>query len=70
VLNQLGFSFMGPPAIHRWRYAQVCKPHDEPFWMDVDLKMAACGDWGLGPTVEDAFSSAHQLLEHWLQKIT
>ena len=70
ALNELGLSFIGVPAIHRWRYAHVSKPHDEPFWLDADRKMAACGDWGLGPTVEDAFSSAHQLLEHWLQQIT
>jgi len=42
---------------HRWRYAQVETPLDEPCLFDGDAMIAACGDWCLGPGVEAAFLS-------------
>ncbi len=29
---------------HRWRYAQVAEPQDEPFGWNADLRLGACGD--------------------------
>lgn len=47
--------------LHRWRYGRVSEPYIQPCWIDRELKLAACGDWCLGPRVEDAFNSAWQL---------
>jgi predicted NAD/FAD-dependent oxidoreductase len=46
---------------HLWRYARVCQPAGDPFYLDVENGLAACGDWGVGSTVEDAFLSALDL---------
>ncbi|MBO1518306.1 NAD(P)/FAD-dependent oxidoreductase [Oceanisphaera pacifica] len=49
--------------LHRWRYAlsaEVIEPESE-FILNVEQKLAACGDWCLGGRVEAAFASAHQL---------
>lgn len=61
VLRNLGISVGSEAALHRWRYARVVTTHDEPYWLDYDNKLAACGDWGVGPRVEDAFTSADRL---------
>lgn len=42
---------------HRWRYAQVSDPVGEPCLFDVGARLGACGDWCLGPRLEDAFES-------------
>lgn len=47
--------------IHRWRYARVSQPLNQPFWFNAKEQLAACGDWCLGSTVEDAFTSASAL---------
>ena len=44
--------------IHRWRYARVTQPHQSAFWLDADQHLGACGDWGVGATIEDAVTSA------------
>ncbi len=33
----------------------------KPFWIERTLNLAACGDWCLGRTVEDAYTSANEL---------
>lgn len=47
--------------IHRWRYARVSRAAQEPFLIDASRQLAACGDWCVGRTVEDAFQSSLQL---------
>ena len=47
--------------IHRWRYARVSQPASEPFLLEPIRQLAACGDWCVGRTVEDAFQSSLQL---------
>ena len=42
---------------HRWRYARTEKPLGTPCVWDAGLQLAVCGDWCLGPRVEDAFLS-------------
>jgi len=42
---------------HRWRYALVTKPLGEPCVFDASLRVAACGDWCLGSTLESAYLS-------------
>lgn len=52
------------PAIsmgHRWRYALASKPLGQPYLTDVALGLSVCGDWCLGPTALDAFSSGRRL---------
>ncbi|MDE1465784.1 NAD(P)/FAD-dependent oxidoreductase [Spartinivicinus poritis] len=55
--------------IHRWRYAGVNLKNDtnnpvqtkDPFLLDPDQRLAACGDWCLNGDVESAFLSAYEL---------
>ncbi len=49
-------------SMHRWRYAKVEQPAAIPYWLDLDLQLGACGDWGGSQGVESAFTSASQLL--------
>lgn len=63
AVRELGIYVKEIAALHRWRYARVAQPHSEPFWIAAQHRLAACGDWGLGPNVEDAFTSADQLLD-------
>lgn len=46
---------------HRWRFARPGTPLGQSFWADSDQRLAACGDWCLGRTVEDAYTSANEL---------
>jgi predicted NAD/FAD-dependent oxidoreductase len=48
-------------VIHRWRYANVQRPVGEPFLLDQDSQLAACGDWCIAGRVEAAFQSAGAL---------
>ncbi|MEM9809914.1 MAG: NAD(P)-binding protein [Pseudomonadota bacterium] len=52
-----------PQAIdaHRWRYARVTQPAAGPFGLDAERGLATCGDWHIGPRVEDAWLSGYQL---------
>jgi predicted NAD/FAD-dependent oxidoreductase len=47
---------------HRWRYALPQPSRLGALW-NADLRLGACGDWLLGPTVEDAWLSGRQLAE-------
>lgn len=48
-------------AAHRWRFAQVEQAVGAPFGLDVQLGLASCGDWRLGPRVELAWTSGDAL---------
>lgn len=48
-------------VIHRWRYANVQRPVGEPFLLDRDSQLAACGDWCIAGRIEAAFQSASAL---------
>ncbi len=50
-------------SAHRWRYALVEEPLGKPFIWDEALKLGACGDWCIGPRIEDAFESGNALAE-------
>ncbi|NQY12596.1 MAG: NAD(P)-binding protein [Henriciella sp.] len=50
-------------VLHRWRYASTPVPAGQPFLLDADLRLAACGDWCLGSKVEAAFESAVALAQ-------
>lgn len=50
-------------TLHGWRYANNAKREKHPVFIDPDLKLAACGDWCLGGRVENAFTSAYNLVE-------
>ncbi len=54
-------------AAHRWRYAQVVKPLGEAFLLDQALRIATCGDWHLGNTIEAAWMSGRALAEDLLR---
>lgn len=47
--------------IHRWRYANVERPTGQPFLLDDESRLAACGDWCIAGRVEAAFLSATAL---------
>ena len=59
---ELGLEVESSPYLHRWRYAQVVQPYHSPYWLSPQLKLAACGDWGVGPGVESAVISASKLV--------
>ena len=62
ALAELGLEVENGPSLHRWRYAQVVQPYHSPYWLSPQLKLAACGDWGVGPGVESAVISASKLV--------
>jgi len=62
ALAELGLEVESDPSLHRWRYAQVVQPYHSPYWLSPQLKLAACGDWGVGPGVESAVISASKLV--------
>ena len=53
-----------PPAIfakaHLWRFALPFGQHGAPIWNEA-LRLGACGDWCIGPTIEEAWLSGHAL---------
>ena len=61
ALAELGLEIERGPSLHRWRYAQVVQAYHSPYWLSPQLKLAACGDWGVGPGVESAVISASKL---------
>ncbi len=48
---------------HRWRFALPTEPLPEPFLLQHDLRLGACGDWCGGPRVEGAFLSGRALAD-------
>ncbi len=46
---------------HRWRYAKVEQAAASSFGWDPRLRLGACGDWRLGPRIELAWRSGHEL---------
>jgi renalase len=58
-----------PPSFvkaHRWRYARVLRPVGRKCLYDEPMRLAACGDWCLGPRIEDAYMSGLAAGEHVL----
>jgi predicted NAD/FAD-dependent oxidoreductase len=49
--------------LHRWRYANVDRRDGEPFALDANQRLAACGDWFVRGRVEGAFTSAMALAD-------
>ncbi len=54
--------------VHRWRYANVARQDGEPYALDPDQRLAACGDWFVRGRVEGAFSSANALAERLIRE--
>lgn len=50
-------------AAHRWRYAMVEKRDGPPALWDADKRVGVCGDWLVGPRVENAFVSGCELAD-------
>lgn len=50
-------------AAHRWRYALVSKPLGQPFTADTSRTLFAGGDWCLGKTAEDAWTSGKAIAD-------
>ncbi len=48
---------------HFWRYAKAQSSLNQPYLIDSQEHLAACGDWVTGSTVESAFLSALYLSE-------
>lgn len=48
-------------ALHRWRYANIDRQAGDPYALDAEQRLAACGDWFVGGRVEGAFTSARAL---------
>jgi len=47
---------------HRWRYARSGAAGEGALW-DAETHIGACGDWLIGPRIEDAFLSGFELAE-------
>ncbi|MEO1774257.1 MAG: FAD-dependent oxidoreductase [Pseudomonadota bacterium] len=50
-------------AGHRWRYALTASPLGAPCLWDAEARLALCGDWCLGDTVEDAWHAGRAAAE-------
>lgn len=68
-LTGINASTMTEASAHRWRFARARTPLNRPFWIDADQKLAACGDWCLGNTVEHAYTSASELARAMIQRL-
>ena len=56
VAETLGFAAPRWTTLHRWRYAKVTRPHDEPS-IRADETLFFCGDWCGGDKLEAAYLS-------------
>ena len=57
-------------AVHGWRYANIqTQQNDITHFFDQDNNIGVCGDWFIKGRVEAAFTSAHDLANHYLQNI-
>ena len=50
--------------VHRWLYALVEKPLDQPFLGNPENTLFACGDWCIGGRAETAHQSGQALARH------
>ncbi len=50
-------------AIHRWLYARAKEKSEEIAFIDVDNKLAACGDWCLHSNIENAYLSGQEVVK-------
>lgn len=50
---------------HRWLYARVEQAVGVGHLWDAEARIGACGDWCLGPRVEEAWTSGRSLAEAW-----
>ncbi|MEO1553182.1 MAG: FAD-dependent oxidoreductase [Pseudomonadota bacterium] len=66
ALVEIDLSVAEHRVLHRWRYASTPVPAGEPFLLDMDQRLAACGDWCLGSKVEAAFLSGSALAGEFL----
>lgn len=60
VSTVLGYAIPADPpylAAHRWRYARTTSALGQAFLADDQRRLIAAGDWCLGATVEDAWTS-------------
>ncbi|MEP3476012.1 MAG: FAD-dependent oxidoreductase [Hyphomicrobiales bacterium] len=48
-------------GLHRWRYANIERQAGGDYFLDIENRLAACGDWCVEGRVEAAFTSAHAL---------
>lgn len=58
-------------SAHRWRYAIAAEPLGTPFLYSTQTPhpITACGDWCLGPRIEDAFASGLAAANHVIHSI-
>lgn len=49
--------------VKHWRYANITKHENGPFFVDNKFQLAACGDWCIAGRVEAAFTSASLLAD-------
>ncbi len=57
-------------AIHRWLYANIEKQQiPDTYLMDINQRIAACGDWCISGRVESAFTSGFTLANQLLSMI-
>lgn len=66
AFGQVTGSNVAPPvwqSVQAWRYAFVETPLGTPFLMGANRRIAACGDWCLGPRAEAAFLSGRAAAE-------
>lgn len=52
-------------AVHRWRYANIARQQPAASQLDLQQKLAVCGDWLVHGRVEGAFISAQNLLSEF-----
>jgi renalase len=55
----IGQEFVGVEhcGVHRWRFANIAKQAGPRYFIDRDLRLAACGDWFIRGRIEAAFES-------------
>ena len=55
--------------VHRWRFANIARQTGPTYFMDEQVRVAACGDWCVCGRIEAAFMSASDLAESLVEKI-
>jgi len=54
--------------IKRWFFANIAKQDGQPYFIDLEKQVAACGDWCIAGRVEAAFTSASLLADSLTEK--